>query len=120
MKQILLILAIISYPSLLYAGSSCEVVSISLYDDVDVSGGHVISGTNIVSGLSASSRPCATVTVKNTTVGSRLGGIITAKFMDGKTKTKSFKSDRISEGQLFTTNICWGRKSQLESMECEF
>jgi hypothetical protein len=112
MKQILLILVIISCPTLLYAGSGCEVVNISLYDDLSVHGsdGHV----------SSSSRQCATVTVKNTSLGSRLGGKITAKFMDGQTKTKSFKSDRISEGQLFTTNICWGRKSQLESMECEF
>jgi len=120
MKQILLILVIISCPTLLYAGSGCEVVNISLYDDVDVSGGHVIPGTNIVSGQSASSRPCATVTVKNTKGGSTMGGKITAKFMDGKTKTKSFNSDRIHEGELFTTNICWGRKSELESMECEF
>ncbi len=120
MKQILLILAIIALPSLTYAGSGCEVVSTSLYDDVDVSGGYVIPGTNIVSGQNASSSPCATVTVKNTSGGGRLGGKITAKFMDGQTKTKSFKSERISDGQLFTTNICWGRKSQLESMECEF
>ena len=128
MKQILLILVIISCPSLLFAGSGCEVVNISLYDDVDVhvsgDGGHVIPGTNIVSGggvsSSSASRPCATVTVKNTKVGSTMGGKITAKFMDGKTKSKSFESDRISEGELFTTNICWGRKSELESMECEF
>ncbi len=61
-----------------------------------------------------------TVTVENTSLGGKLKGTITAIFMDGKTKTKSFKSDRIHKGERATTKICWSKKSELESMECEF
>ena len=114
MKKILLILTIIALPSMTYAGSDCEVVKISLYDDVR---GHVSSLTHMFSG---GTRSCATVTVENTSRGGRFNGKITAIFMDGKTKTKSFKSERLSQGERATTKICWSKKSELESMECEF
>lgn len=123
MKTIFLmfIFLLLSVPGFVYAGSGCEVVSVSFYDDVDVDGGHVIPGTNIVTGQSASSHPCATVTIKNTSGGGRLSGKIIARFVDGKSKTKSIKSSRfISDGQIYTTNICWGRKSELDKFDCEF
>ncbi len=116
MKQILLALAIIALPIVIYAGNECVVVSVSLYNSVGV--GHVIPETDIVTGQH--SRPCATVTVKNTSAGSRLSDKIIAKFEDGKTKSKSFESDRIAVGQLYTNNICWSRKSELDSIDCEF
>jgi len=108
-----------------YAGNGCEVMNVSLYDDIDVhvSGGQVIPGTNIVTGQSASSssKSCATVTIKNTSGGGRLSGKIIARFVDGKSKTKSIKSSRfISDGQIYTTNICWGRKSELDKIDCEW
>jgi hypothetical protein len=122
MKAIFLmfIFLLLSVPGFVYAGSGCEVVSVSLYDDVDVSGGHVIPGTNIVTGQSASSRPCATVTIRNTAGGGRFDGKIIARFVDGKSKTKSFKSKIISDGQVYTTNICWSRKSELDKIDCEW
>lgn len=126
MKTIFLmfIFLLISVPGFVYAGSGCEVVSVSLYDDVDVnvSGGHVIPGTNIVTGqsTSSSSRPCATVTIKNSSGGIRFDGKIIAKFIDGTIKAKSFKSHIISDGQVYTTNICWGRKLELDKIDCEW
>lgn len=92
-------LAIIAFPSLIYPGTGCEVVTVSLYD----------SGSSY----------CATVTIKNTAGGERLTGKIIAMFIDGQTKSKSFEG-RVDNGQVTTTNICWGRKSQIESMGCEF
>ncbi len=109
MKKILLILTIIALPSMTYAGSDCEVVNISLYDNM-----------RVIGGFSSSTRSCATVTVENTSRGGRFNGKITAIFMDGKTKTKSFKSEKLSQGERATTKICWSKKSELESMECEF
>lgn len=120
MKIIFLIILCLTVPELVHAGRGCEVVSISYYDDVVVGGGYVIPGTNIVTGQQASSRPCATVTIKNTSGGSRFDGKIIAKFTDGTIKTKSFKSKRIEDGQVYTTNICWSRQTKLEKIDCEW
>lgn len=125
MKRILLVVAILVLPSLLYAAGSCEVVGVSQYSETSggtlvggtLSGGMVVGGTIV----GQSNSPCATVTVKLIERGaSRLGGKVTAVFMDGTTKTKKYSSNRISEGETYTTDICWSRKSQLKSMECEF
>jgi len=112
MKQILLILTIIVLPSLTYAGSGCEVVSTSLYDDVS---GDVHNGNG-----SIDTSQCATVTIKNTSGGGRLSGKITAKFIDGKTTTRSlsFKS-RFDYNQLYTTRICWSKTHELNNIDCE-
>ena len=103
-----LIFAIICIPNLIYAGSNCEVVSISLYNN------YLLIGTKLVP------YPCARVTIKYTGSGSRLGGKIIVKFKDGKTKIKRFHTKRIHYGELYTTNICWSRKLEFDSIDCEF
>jgi len=118
MKTIFLmfIFLLLSVPGFVYAGSGCEVVSVSLYDDIS---GSVHDGSGSIQTLS-----CATVTIRNTSDGGRFTcdkGKIIARFVDGKSKTKSFKSSSfISYGQIYTTNICWSKKSELDKIDCEF
>jgi len=114
-----LIFAIICIPNLIYAGSNCEVVSISLYNNYYGSGGVVTPG-GVVVGTNLMPYPCARVTIKYTGSGSRLGGKIIVKFKDGKTKIKRFHTKRIHYGELYTTNICWSRKLEFDSIDCEF
>lgn len=114
MKAIFLmfIFLLLSVPGFVYAGSGCEVVSVSFYDDIS---GSVHDGEG-----SIRTRPCATVTIRNTAGGIRFDGKIIARFVDGKSKAKSFKSKIISDGQVYTTNICWSRKSELDKIDCEW
>jgi hypothetical protein len=110
------------------SGFACEVVSVELYNDVSVSGGTVSGGQIIggqlvggsISGQDVSTSPCANVTMKMVApYRSSLGGKIIAVFADGSTKERQFDCDRVSTGQVYEDNICWGKKKPT-SIKCEF
>ncbi|MBF0259853.1 MAG: hypothetical protein HQK62_13660 [Desulfamplus sp.] len=102
---------------------SCGIVTVSEYENQNISGGTIVNmhgGTGTVVGQSISSSPCAAVTIKNVSRGSRLSGKLILTFIDGKKKVKDFQCDRIPENGLTTIDICWRPKEVVKDITCEF
>lgn len=113
MKTIFLmfIFLLLSVPGFVYAGRDCEVVSVSLYNDIS---GDIHDGEG-----SISTEQCATLIIRNTAGAGRFDGKIIAKFIDGTNITRSFKSKMIANGEVYTKNICWSGKPELDKIDCE-
>lgn len=110
--------------------SSCKVESYSEYTDFVSSGGGIVQPGDSVH-VEVNPIYCVSVDARNLTGGSRFGGKITATFSNGEQKTKTFSTGKgigsgvksykyIDNGQIYTANVCWGKKRKIVKVECEY
>lgn len=107
------VLLLLFAPSLAYAGDTCDVTSVDLYNDIQQNSGYGGDHTHDI-------KPCAEVEVMNTSGGDRLTVYITAHFRDGNYKRKEFTGGYVERGRTRTHKICWNKDYKIQTFTCEF
>ncbi len=126
MKNLIAVVsAVLLFAGIAYAGSECEVVSVRPYSQVaggTVSGGHVSGGMIHGADVDIRTEQCASIVIKNTAGGNRMGAKVTVSFADGSTAFTTIGSalQRVDPGRTASGNECWTGKPPVTGADCSF